>query len=457
MNRTSSHNVFGLYSHRWTIFAATLCLTLVLIQPAQAEIFHCGGGNVACLIAAINLANANGHKNTIVLEAGAYTPTAIDNDTNGPNGLPSITSTLTIKGVAGANATGITRIFGSQPPFFRLMHVAATGNLTLEGVTLSGGIGFTQGGGLVNDGGTIHVVRSAITGNSAPSGGGLFNNAGTVSFEQTTVSHNNGSNGGGLSSVNGTLTTRESRFSQNGDNFFGGALALFGGTAFITTSTFDQNGSDGAGAISLCSPGCTSQNGGKLVVTDSAFTGNFSIAGGGAGIGIDSASTATITNTTFARNEGFTAPAGISNGGTLLLNSVTFAENTTTLPGGTLLSETGATTILENTILARTIFDSANPVPDCRGPVTSLGHNLIGDPTGCNINLQLSDLVGDPGLDTFQDNGKPGNGHFPLLPSSRAIDTGAVPCPRRDQIGQRRINECDTGAIAFDDGIDALP
>lgn len=168
-------------------------------------------------------------------------------------------------------------------------------------------------------------------------------------------------------------------------------------------------------------------------------------------IGIDSASTATITNTTFARNEGFGAPAGISNGGTLRLNSVTFAENTTTPGGGTLLSETGATTILENTILARTNDGHGDLVPDCRGPVTSRGHNFIGDPTGCNINLQLSDQVGDPGLDAFQDNGQPGNGHFPLLPSSRAIDTGAVPCPRRDQIGQRRINECDTGAIAFHD------
>jgi len=214
-------------------------------------------------------------------------------------------------------------------------------------------------------------------------------------------------------------------------------------------STFHQNQSGMAvGAISLQSP---SQNGGTLVVTDSAFTGNISIRGfGAAGIGIVGASTATITNTTFARNVGDALPAGISNGGTLRLNSVTFAENST-LGEATLLSETGATTILENTILARTNDGQGVLVPDCRGVITSRGYNFIGDPTGCNINLQLSDQVGDPGLDAFQDNGQPGNGHFPLLPSSRAIDTGAVPCPRRDQIGQRRINECDTGAIAFHD------
>jgi hypothetical protein len=170
----------------------TLLVILGLSHTVQAADFTCSGGDVACLIAAINQANANGHKNTIELQAGAYNLTAVDNDTNGPNGLPSITSTLTIKG-AGANATSITRIFGTQPPFFCLIHVAATGNLTLEGVTLSGG-GFEliQGGGLVNDGGTIQVVRSAITGNAGSLAGGLVNNAGTVSFEQTTLSGNGG-------------------------------------------------------------------------------------------------------------------------------------------------------------------------------------------------------------------------------------------------------------------------
>ena len=76
---------------------------------------------------------------------------------------------------------------------------------------------------------------------------------------------------------------------------------------------------------------------------------------------------------------------------------------------------------------------------------------------GCTITLQPSDLTGDPGLDAFTDNDRPGNGHFPLLPTSQAIDTGndAV-CPRRDQLGQRRINIrgvgtsiCDIGAIEF--------
>ena len=88
--------------------------------------------------------------------------------------------------------------------------------------------------------------------------------------------------------------------------------------------------------------------------------------------------------------------------------------------------------------------------PDCAGPITSLGNNLIGDPTQCTITLQSSDLSGNPGLDTFTDDGTPGHGHFPLLQTSRAIDAGNdAACPLTDQLGQPRVGRCDIGAIEF--------
>jgi hypothetical protein len=107
------------------------------------------------------------------------------------------------------------------------------------------------------------------------------------------------------------------------------------------------------------------------------------------------------------------------------------------------------TLLLQNTIIAK---NSAATGPDCRGTITSLGSNLIGDPTGCTLTLRPGDLTGDPGLDTFTDDGRPGNGHFPLVSTSQAIDAGndAV-CPKRDQLGRRRVGPCDIGAIAFRD------
>ncbi len=117
--------------------------------------------------------------------------------------------------------------------------------------------------------------------------------------------------------------------------------------------------------------------------------------------------------------------------------------------GSSVLSSTpNATTILKNTII---VHDPAAPlIQDCSGPVTSRGNNLIGDLTGCMVTFQPGDLTGDAGLGAFTDDGTPGNGYFPLLKDSQAVDAGNDAfCPRRDQIGQLRNGQCDIGAIEF--------
>src|SRR4051812_25456298 len=78
----------------------------------------------------------------------------------------------------------------------------------------------------------------------------------------------------------------------------------------------------------------------------------------------------------------------------------------------------------------RTLFSCTHPTSSCScriasARVTSLGNNLIGNPAGCDVSLQPGDLTGDPGLDVFTDDGTPGSGHFPLLPTSQAIDAGS--------------------------------
>jgi hypothetical protein len=121
----------------------------------------------------------------------------------------------------------------------------------------------------------------------------------------------------------------------------------------------------------------------------------------------------------------------------------------TFVPSATLVTAPPtATTILKNTII---VHDPAEPlIRDCFGPVTSRGNNLIGDLTGCTVTFQPGDLTGDAGPGPFTDDGTPGNGHFPLLKDSQAIDAGNDAfCPRRDQIGQLRRGKCDIGAIEF--------
>ena len=122
------------------------------------------------------------------------------------------------------------------------------------------------------------------------------------------------------------------------------------------------------------------------------------------------------------------------------------------------LSNDSGTVLLANTILARNTNASGTDSPDCSGTITSLANNLIGDPTGCTITLQPSDLTGDPGFGPFTDNGRPGNGHFPLLSTSQAKDAGNdALCPRTDQLGRRRLGPCDIGAIEFRERDEPLP
>ena len=101
-------------------------MVLAATAPVQAKTFHCGAGDVPCLIAAITEANTNGQKkNRIQLDAGTYTLMAADNDTDGPNGFPSITSDLDITGARDeAAATIIERAGNSTDRSFDLNRTA---------------------------------------------------------------------------------------------------------------------------------------------------------------------------------------------------------------------------------------------------------------------------------------------------------------------------------------------
>jgi hypothetical protein len=153
---------------------AVLVPLLLSPSPVQARTFNCRAGDVACLIASIAQANAQpGQSHEIRLEAGTYTLTAVENTTDGPNGLPSITTTLTISG-DGADFTTIERVAGA--PVFRLVHVAPPGTLTLDGLTLRGGAGpvsstTVEGGGIVNSE-TLTLTDATLTDNDAFNGRG---------------------------------------------------------------------------------------------------------------------------------------------------------------------------------------------------------------------------------------------------------------------------------------------
>jgi hypothetical protein len=342
----------------------------------------------------------------------------VDNTTDGPNGLPSVTSTLTIQG-AGAEATSLER--APSTPLFRLLHVATTGELTLEKLTIRGGNVFLD------------------------FGGGLFNR-GVLALEHTTVSHNVAERGGGLFNGGGVVTIARSTIRENDAGHPGGGIYVEGGVVTILRSTLADNFADGGGALSS---GASS----TVVITESAIVDNQSLAQTGGGL---AGGVLVVTNTTIARNRVLlglaNASSGVASTGTSILTNCTVTENSVSGIGGAVRG-----VVLQNTLVALNTGLGGRSA-DCVGPVTSLGNNLIGDPIsipfpgfpGCSITLQPTDRTGDPGLAPYRDNGRPGNGHFPLLKTSQAIDAGnKAECPRTDQLGRLRLGPCDIGAIEF--------
>ena len=251
---------------------------------------------------------------------------------------------------------------------------------------------------------------------------------------------------GGLGNSSGYLLIRGSRIAQNLSIHIAGGLGVGGGSVFVTETTFRGNDADGAGGLQVFS-------GATVVVTDSSFVENRSSTPTGGPAAILNRGFLSVENTTFAGNNAvFGRGSGaISNRGQLTLVNSTLvgtSPSSTFDTSNTLSTAPDATTILKNTII---VHDPAEPlIQDCAGPVTSRGNNLIGDLTGCTVTFQPGDLTGDAGLAAFTDDGTPGNGHFPLLKDSQAVDAGNDAfCPRRDQIGQLRKGQCDIGAIEF--------
>jgi hypothetical protein len=147
----------------------------------------------------------------------------------------------------------------------------------------------------------------------------------------------------------------------------------------------------------------------------------------------------------------------VSSGGLVSITNSTVRENNivaATSTGGGGIENQGGIFRIQNTIVANNLSGSVGFSPDCRGTITTLGNNLVGDPSGCDINLQPSDLTGDPGLGSLvgtEEDASPGQAYYPVLAGSPVIDKGNLnACPPTDQLGNARVGVCDIGAIEFE-------
>jgi len=362
--------------------------------------------------------------------------------------------------------------------------------LTLQNITVSNGnIPTSDGGGIYVQNGTLNVINSAFSGNSAPLG-----------------------YGGGIAS-RGTLTITDSFFSSNTGYWYGGAIQIFAGDNSITGSTFYNNVATGdscggvycqGGGISILHGSMTITNssflgntgvdgggiysgsGTSVIISNSAFLGNtaYNLGGGiscsgpmtisnsyldgnetganwgyGGGIYMNYTCNLTVVNDTFSNNLAFLGGGLMNDGGTAAILNNTFSNNIAYNGGGVATGTDGfrgiPSTTIRNTILANSIGRYGSLTGDCvnvdLGFITG-SNNIIESTSTC---MNIATITSDPSLDNLA--GSPA--YFPLLSDSPAIDAGddatctEPPVYGLDQRGEARPfgAHCDIGSYEFVD------
>jgi CSLREA domain-containing protein len=314
--------------------------------------------------------------------------------------LPAVTTDLSIAGAGAVTVSGASA--------YRVFDIGA-GTVTLSGLTITAGFAVGGGGGIWNNGGTLTVANSTISGNTtiANGGGGIFNEGGTLTVTNSTISGNTAifSGGGGITNT-GTATITNTTISENTASFGGGIANA--GTATITNATISENTASFGGGIA---------NAGTATITNATISGN--VVSPGNGGGIDSTGTLTITNTTISAN---TASFFGARGGGILADG---------------------TEAVMNAIVAG---NTAPIGPDIQGVADTITTSVIGVPGG----KTLADILVPAGL---ADNGGPTQTiALALVAGNPAIDLGtaavcaAVPVNALDQRGLPRPAACDIGA-----------
>jgi uncharacterized repeat protein (TIGR01451 family) len=238
----------------------------------------------------------------------------------------------------------------------------------------------------------------------------------------------------------GNLSLIRSAVSGNRATNEGGGIFNNAGTVLLTQVTISANvASDGSTQTTVRSNGGGIYNatGGTLTVTNSTISGNSADEDGG---GIANNGTTTLLNSTLSAN-------------------ISDKDDDDRGEGGGVQNTGAASVSLKNTLIAGNI-DRGEQAPDCAGNLTSQGHNLLGNSTGCTFSASSGDQL-DPGshpiLGSLADNDGPTQTHA-LLFGSPAIDAGTnIGCPSTDQRGASRPIDgngdssavCDIGAFEF--------
>jgi CSLREA domain-containing protein len=296
-------------------------------------------------------------------------------------------------------------------------------DLTLERLRITGGKANSDGGGILDAGGSLTLVDASVTDSrSSGNGGGIATtNGGDLRVVRSLISGNIAAGGGGgISAAGGSGDTAgislvESTISNNtadtaqGSTVGGGGVHLFHASALSTVrSTINGNRADVGGGIA---------NDARVKILNSTIVGNTASGSNSRGGGVYTTGSVMVTNATFDANLAGT--------------------------GGNLFVDSGSASLRNS--LVGPAADGGN----CGGddPADG-GGNLEQGPSGGSCGFDLATI----GLGPLADNGGPTRTEA-VDSRSPAVDAARAPaCPRSDQRGvPRQASACDSGAYELAD------
>ncbi len=339
---------------RWIAYSGSSEMLNIIPSP---ELSACDtqAESITTLVNAIVAANDSGVPTSICLVAG-NTYTLIDQ-------LPDITGNITIEG------NGATLQRESTAPQFRLLEVEATGVLTLNDLTLTGGDHSGAGGALQNEGGQVVINNVTFSNNHSDTTGGAIDQletegaTGSMTINDSTFINNSATYAGAIDNDRGNvLTINNSVFTGNQAQFYAGAIHNDDATLTINDSQFSNNSApETGGAIksddesmliitnstldhNTAGDGAAIRNSGSLTITGTQITDNTATDWGG-GLFSSSSGTVDITGTTFSGNTAVDGGA-IRNHGHLTLTQSTVESNSASDNGGAFVVAGASSTTL---------------------------------------------------------------------------------------------------------------
>ncbi|TWU34170.1 putative outer membrane protein PmpB precursor [Novipirellula aureliae] len=316
----------------------------------------------------------------------------------------------------------------------REMETATITTTTINDNTVDG-----PGAGLLVDAGDVTITDSSITGNVTTGGfdgGGIHQAAGTLSLDGTTIAENTAAgDGGGIFATVETLTVDTSTIQSNGADGFsgsGGGIYLGSGTLSIADTSISENRANRAGGgIEVVSATTTTLSNVDFLRNNAGVLPAVGNPGNGGALHVTGNGNVTIVDGSAEENTAASEGGAFWNGsGTMSIDGTTISSNTASgnagdEGGGGVFNHAGTLTIENATFSgnqADGIAGSGGSIFSLAGTVTiddsSIGTSsanragggievVVGDVTLTNVDLFSNDVAG---LGTTAIAPNPGNG-----------------------------------------------